>query len=140
MDWGSSANVMTRLWAGQLGFNSWQRHGFLLFSTASGPDLRPTQPHIQWGLGVFSLGLKQLGHEADHSPPSSDEVKNVWSYTSAPQYFFMVWYLTFITHPLNSPSLAHSQVLNFLNGIKMHSIMKQTTFIAFFKLVTSSTY
>jgi len=28
------------------------------------------------------LGLKQLGCEADHSPPSSAEVKNAWSYTS----------------------------------------------------------
>jgi hypothetical protein len=26
---------------------------------------------------------------ADHSPPSSAEVKNVWSYTSAPQYVLM---------------------------------------------------
>jgi hypothetical protein len=33
-----------------------------------------------------------VGHEADHSPPSSAEVKNVWSYTSLPQYAFMVWY------------------------------------------------
>jgi hypothetical protein len=27
--------------------------------------------------------------EADHSPPSSVEVKNVWRYTSTPQYVFM---------------------------------------------------
>jgi hypothetical protein len=27
-------------------------------------------------------GVKQLGCEADHSPPSSAEVKNAWSYTS----------------------------------------------------------
>jgi len=32
--------------------------------------------------GALSLGVKQLGHEADHSPPSSAEVKNAWSYTS----------------------------------------------------------
>jgi len=25
-----------------------------------------------------------LGHEADHSPPSSAKVKNAWSYTSTP--------------------------------------------------------
>jgi len=29
--------------------------------------------------------------EADHSPPSSAEVENAWSYTSTPQYVFMVW-------------------------------------------------
>jgi hypothetical protein len=32
----------------------------------------------------LSLEVKQLGHEADHSPPSSAKVKNVWSYTSTP--------------------------------------------------------
>jgi hypothetical protein len=37
---------------------------------------------IQWVPGAFSLGLKRMGHEADHSPPSSAEVNNVWSYTS----------------------------------------------------------
>jgi hypothetical protein len=31
----------------------------------------------------FSLGTKRPGREADHSPPSSAEVKNAWSYTSA---------------------------------------------------------
>jgi hypothetical protein len=29
-----------------------------------------------------SLGVKRLGREHDHSPPSSAEVKNAWSYTS----------------------------------------------------------
>jgi hypothetical protein len=37
--------------------------------------------------------LKQLGREADHSPPSSAEVKNAWSYTSAPPVPFMAWCL-----------------------------------------------
>jgi hypothetical protein len=50
----------------------------------------PTKPPIRVP-GVLFLGVKWLGHEADHSPPSSDEVKNVWSYTSVPQYTFMVW-------------------------------------------------
>jgi hypothetical protein len=31
------------------------------------------------------------GREADHSPPSSAEVKNAWSYTSTPQYALMAW-------------------------------------------------
>jgi hypothetical protein len=30
------------------------------------------------------LGVKWLGREADHSPPSSAEVKNAWSYTCTP--------------------------------------------------------
>jgi hypothetical protein len=31
---------------------------------------------IQWALGALSLGIKQKEHEAEHSPPSSLEVKN----------------------------------------------------------------
>jgi hypothetical protein len=34
--------------------------------------------------GQFSLGLKRPGREADHSSPSSAEVKNAWNYTSTP--------------------------------------------------------
>jgi hypothetical protein len=41
--------------------------------------------------GALSLGAKWPGHEADHSPPSSAEVKNAWSYTSTLQYTFMAW-------------------------------------------------
>jgi hypothetical protein len=41
-----------------------------------------------------SSGVKQSGHETDHSPPSSAEVKNAWSYTS--------------THPIR----LHGVVLN----------------------------
>jgi hypothetical protein len=40
--------------------------------------------------GPFLRG-KAAGHEADHSPPSSAEVKNAWIYTSTPQYVFMAW-------------------------------------------------
>jgi hypothetical protein len=39
------------------------------------------------------LGIKWPGHEADQSSPSSAKVKNAWSYTSTPQYVFMVWCL-----------------------------------------------
>jgi hypothetical protein len=43
--------------------------------------------------GVPSLGVKQQVHEADHPPPSSTVVKNMWSYTSTPLYAFMAWCL-----------------------------------------------
>ena len=32
--------------------------------------------------GAISPGAKQSGHESDHTPPSSAEIKNDWSYTS----------------------------------------------------------
>ena len=34
--------------------------------------------------GVLPWRIKQPGHDVDHSHPSSAEVKNEWSYTSAP--------------------------------------------------------
>jgi hypothetical protein len=37
---------------------------------------------LLWVPGPLSLGVKRQGHEADHSPPSSTDVKNGWSYTS----------------------------------------------------------
>jgi hypothetical protein len=52
----------------------WHRWMFL-FTTASRPALGPTQPPIQWVPGALSLGVKRPGREADHSPPSSAEVK-----------------------------------------------------------------
>jgi hypothetical protein len=50
--------------------------GFSLFPTTFRPVLGPTHPPIQWALEALSLKVKQLGHEADHSPLSSAKVKN----------------------------------------------------------------
>jgi hypothetical protein len=50
------------------------RTGIFLFSTASRPALRPTQPPIQLAPGALSLGVKRPGHEADNSPPSNAEL------------------------------------------------------------------
>jgi len=38
----------------------------------------PTQPPIQRVPEDLCLEVKRPGREADHSPPSRDEVKNVW--------------------------------------------------------------
>jgi hypothetical protein len=69
------------------------RGKILLFFIASGLALRPTQPPIQWVPGTVSMGVKQERHEADHSPPSSAEVKNSGAITSHLQYIFMEWCL-----------------------------------------------
>jgi len=39
-----------------------------LFTTALRTALGPAQPPIQWVPGALSLGVKQTGREADHSP------------------------------------------------------------------------
>jgi len=38
----------------------------------------------------FSLGVEWLGHEGDHSPLSSAEVKNTWSYIVTPPHVLML--------------------------------------------------
>jgi hypothetical protein len=58
-----------------LGFDSQQGLEIFLFTTESRTAPGPIQPPIQWVPGALSLGVKQLGHEADNSPPSSAKVK-----------------------------------------------------------------
>jgi hypothetical protein len=40
--------------------------------------------------GVLSTEVKQLEREADHSPPTSAEIKKIWIYRSIPPYVFML--------------------------------------------------
>jgi hypothetical protein len=54
------------------------------FSTSSRPTLGLTQSPIQWVPGAPSPGVKRLGHETNHSPPATAEVKKMWIYTSTP--------------------------------------------------------
>jgi hypothetical protein len=56
--------------------------GWEFFSPPSA--LGPTQPPFLGVPGILSPGVKRLRREADHSPPSSAEVKNAWRYTSTP--------------------------------------------------------
>jgi hypothetical protein len=51
-----------------------------LLSTSYRLVLEPTHPPIQWGQGALSSGLKRPGREADHSSPTSAEIKNMWIY------------------------------------------------------------
>jgi hypothetical protein len=41
------------------------------------------------GTGGSFPGVKRQGREADHSPPTSAEVKKMWIYTSTPPFVFM---------------------------------------------------
>jgi hypothetical protein len=66
------------------GFESQQILGVFLITTTSKPALGPNQPPIQCVAGALYLGVKKPGLEADHSPPSSSEVKNAWSCTFSP--------------------------------------------------------
>jgi hypothetical protein len=65
-------------------FDSRRGLGIFLFTTVSRTALGPAKPPIQWVPGALSLGVKSPGREADHSPVSSAEVKNAWSYIFTP--------------------------------------------------------
>jgi hypothetical protein len=58
------------------------------FSISSRPALGSIQPPIKWVPGLFP-GIKRQGREADHSPPTTAEIKKMWIYTSTPPYVFM---------------------------------------------------
>jgi hypothetical protein len=60
-----------------------------LFSTSSRPDLAFIQLPSQWVSGALSPAVKRPGREADHSPPSTAEVKKTRIYASTPPYVFM---------------------------------------------------
>jgi hypothetical protein len=52
-----------------------------------------TQLPIQWVPWALPWGVKRPGREADHSLPSSAEIKNAWSYISTLPYIHMAWCL-----------------------------------------------
>jgi hypothetical protein len=60
-------------------FDSRQGKSFFLYSTTSRLALGPTQAPIQW--------VKRAGREADHSPPSSVEVKHGGAILPQPHTF-----------------------------------------------------
>jgi hypothetical protein len=59
----------------------------LLHIVQTGSGVHPTS--YKMGTGGSFPGVKQQGREADHSPPTSAEVKKMWLYTSTPLYVFM---------------------------------------------------
>jgi hypothetical protein len=78
---------------GVIGFDFRRGLGIFLFTTASRTALVFTQPPIQWVQGAFSVGVERPGREANHSPPSSAEVKECVELYLHSQYVFMAWCL-----------------------------------------------
>jgi len=83
-------------WMTRVQFLARVRKGF--FSLPPHPDHLWTLPSLlsngyqevfPWRVG----GVKQLAYEADHSPPSSAKVMNVWSYTPTLPCIFLAWCL-----------------------------------------------
>jgi hypothetical protein len=61
---------------GRPGFNPRQRQRIFPLASASRPALGPTQPSVQWVPESFPRDQSADRRDADHSPPSSAEVKN----------------------------------------------------------------
>jgi hypothetical protein len=70
---------------------------YIIFLPLSRPErlLGPTQPPIQRLPGALCLGVKRPGREADHSPPSTTEVK--------------AWMELYV-HSLSTPSWSGAQL------------------------------
>jgi hypothetical protein len=87
------------MWAGIAGLDSRQGYRIFLFATAVfRQGLWPTKPptkRVPVALSAEGGGgeVKRPGYESDHSPQSSAEAKNTWSFTSSPPYVFMGWCL-----------------------------------------------
>jgi hypothetical protein len=77
-----SSVVICRGWTTGVQFPARAMMGFFLFATMSRLALGSTQPPIQCVRGASTLWLKRPERGTDNSPPSSDEVKNVWRCTS----------------------------------------------------------
>jgi len=77
----------TLLWASE---ESWlgcrQVQETFLFYWAPSTALEPTLASYS----VATEDLKQPGPETDHSPSSSDEIKNAWSHNSIPPFIFTI--------------------------------------------------
>jgi hypothetical protein len=56
---------------------------------SSRPALGSTQATIEFVPGALSPEVKRQEREADHSSPTSAEVKKTWVYTSTFPYAFM---------------------------------------------------
>jgi hypothetical protein len=81
--------ILTRPQAGQSGFAT-NTENRLLSAVTFRPALRPILPPDQWYWDSFP-GVKQLGHDVDHSLPSTAQVTDDWSHTSTPLMSYTAW-------------------------------------------------
>jgi hypothetical protein len=80
-----------------------------------------TSRSVQTGFGAhpdfcsMGTGVEAQGREAGHSPPSSADVTNEWSYTSIPPYGFIVSIRPTLPSPLQFAEV-NSYILKFLRA------------------------
>jgi hypothetical protein len=86
--WDSAVGIATGYGLDDRGFGVRVPVGSRIFSS-------PCRPDRLWALGsplsnayreLSPCGVKRLGREADHSPPTNAKVKKTWIYTFTPPY------------------------------------------------------
>jgi hypothetical protein len=90
MSWDSSVSIVTgyRLDNQGVRFKSqWCQELSPLHIVQTGSGVHSTS--YPMGTGALSPGVKRQGLEADHSLPTSAEVKKMWIYAFTPPYTFM---------------------------------------------------
>jgi hypothetical protein len=84
-------NIIRRAWDAQLGnldSNSGRGRDFSPFhSIQTSSAAQPASYPVGGYQGALLLEVKVSEHEADHSPPSSGEIKNAWNYTFTPSFW-----------------------------------------------------
>jgi hypothetical protein len=111
----SSVGIVTGYGLDERGVDVRVPVGSRIFSPPRRPD-RLWSPPIQWVTGAVCPEVKQPGREADHSPPTSAEVKKMRIYTSTPPCAFMAYWLI---------SYAQEQLYPlYLLGIRMGMVLK----------------
>jgi hypothetical protein len=86
----SSIGIEAVYGLGRSGFDSRQGQEILLYSTASNPALKHTQPALQWVRWDISPGVKRSEREADQSPPFNAKSRMVELYLHFPIRFHSV--------------------------------------------------
>jgi hypothetical protein len=86
----SSVGMARSYWLDGRGIGVWVPVGsgiVILHVVQTGSGVHPTS--YPMGTGGSFPEVKRPAREADHSPPTSAEVKKTWFYTSTPLYAFM---------------------------------------------------
>jgi hypothetical protein len=83
-DGNSEDSIATSYWLKSSEFEFRQKQVISSSPKSTKPISEPIQPPIQWVPAFLLGGYNRSRREAIHSPPSSAEVKNEWSYTSSP--------------------------------------------------------